>query len=90
MGVLTQYLLQDNESELKVIEIDRDSVAYLKNISRFGGKNYEGDFIEASMQHIFPGNSHHWKFSVQHISQIFFKTLKHLDQVDQVVDVTKE
>ena len=55
MGVLTQYLLARDQMDLKVIEIDRDSVAYLK-------KHYpalqeviiEGDFLEMPIDKIFP------------------------------------
>ncbi len=87
MGVLTQYLLKDDQADLKVIEIDRDSVAYLKkHYPALEGKIIEGDFLELSMQDIFPGKfSIIGNFPYNISSQIFFKTLKHLDQVDQVV-----
>ncbi len=87
MGVLTQYLLARDQMDLKVIEIDRDSVAYLK-------KHYpalqeviiEGDFLEMPIDKIFQG-----KFSVignfpyNLSSQILFKILKHHDQVEEIV-----
>jgi 16S rRNA (adenine1518-N6/adenine1519-N6)-dimethyltransferase len=87
MGVLTQYLLKDSETNLKVIEIDRDSVAYLKkHYPGLKGRIIEGDFIEVPIHDIFQGKfSIIGNFPYNISSQIFFKTLKHLDQVDQVV-----
>ena len=32
MGVLTQYIIQDNLEKLRVVEIDTESVEYLKNV----------------------------------------------------------
>ena len=87
MGVLTQFLLPREQCQLKVIEIDRDSVAYLKNnYPSLEGRIIEGDFLEIDIREIFAG-----KFSVignfpyNISSQIFFKVLRHRDQVDQVV-----
>ena len=44
MGVLTQYLLKKN-NEIYVIEIDKESVSYLRNhFSDLQNKIIEGDF----------------------------------------------
>jgi len=87
MGVLTQFLVTNDQYQLKVIEIDRDSVAYLKkHFPTLQGKIMEGDFLETDLAEIFPE-----KFSVignfpyNISSQIFFKILKNRDRVDQVV-----
>jgi len=87
MGVLTQFLIPREQSQLKVIEIDRDSVAYLKNnYPSLKGSIIEGDFMEIDILEIFAE-----KFSVignfpyNISSQIFFKVLRHRDQVEQVV-----
>jgi 16S rRNA (adenine1518-N6/adenine1519-N6)-dimethyltransferase len=87
MGVLTKYLITHDDIVLKVIEIDRDSVAYLtKNYPQLHGKIIEGDFLETKLTEIF---SH--KFSVignfpyNISSQIFFKILQVKDRVDDVV-----
>lgn len=87
MGVLTQFLIPREQSQLKVIEIDRDSVAYLKtNYPSLQGRIIEGDFMEIDIREIFVE-----KFSVignfpyNISSQIFFKVLRHRDQVEQVV-----
>ncbi|MFN8336206.1 MAG: 16S rRNA (adenine(1518)-N(6)/adenine(1519)-N(6))-dimethyltransferase RsmA [Cyclobacteriaceae bacterium] len=85
MGVLTKFLVQDENINLKVIEIDWDSVAHLK-------KHYptlsimEGDFLELDLQQIFGepfsviGN-----FPYNISSQIFFRVLAQRNLVDQVV-----
>jgi 16S rRNA (adenine1518-N6/adenine1519-N6)-dimethyltransferase len=87
MGVLTQFLIADDLAHLKVIEIDRDSVAYLKNnYPALAGKIIEGDFLDTDIAEIFTE-----RFSVignlpyNISSQIFFKILKHRHQVEQVV-----
>jgi 16S rRNA (adenine1518-N6/adenine1519-N6)-dimethyltransferase len=87
MGVLTQYLLKQEDIDLKVIEIDRDSVAYLKkNFPLLAGKIIEGDFLEVDIHDIFPSTfSIIGNFPYNISSQIFFKALKHRDQVDELV-----
>jgi 16S rRNA (adenine1518-N6/adenine1519-N6)-dimethyltransferase len=84
-GVLTQHLLKNEQLKLKVIEIDWDSVAYLK-------KHYpslqiiEGDFLQLDLKQIF-GDSFSiiGNFPYNISSQIFFKVLEQRDMVDQVV-----
>ena len=86
-GVLTKYLLEKNQINLKVIEIDRDSVAYLKsNYAALDGRIIEGDFLEVHLAQIFEhpfaiiGN-----FPYNISSQIFFRVLENRDKVTQVV-----
>jgi 16S rRNA (adenine1518-N6/adenine1519-N6)-dimethyltransferase len=87
MGVLSQFLIGRDQYKLKLIEIDRDSVAYLKNnYPSLQGRIIEGDFLEIDMQEIFAEKfSIIGNFPYNISSQIFFKVLKHRDQVDQVV-----
>jgi len=87
MGVLTQFLIPREQSQLKVIEIDRDSVAYLKNnYPSLKGSIIEGDFMEIDIREIFAEKfSIIGNFPYNISSQIFFKVLKHRDQVEQVV-----
>ncbi len=87
MGVLTRYLIDLPGVDLKVIEIDRDSVAYLRqHYPQLQSGIIEGDFLESDVPGIFPG-----KFSVignfpyNISSQIFFKVLAHRDRVDELV-----
>lgn len=87
MGVLTKYLLNDSKITLHVIEIDRDSVAYLKeHYPPLHGRIIEGDFLEYDVASVFQerlliiGN-----FPYNISSQIFFRILEVRDTVNQVV-----
>ena len=86
-GVLTQYLITKPDLDLKLIEIDRESVAYLRDkFAMLNDRIIEGDFLEINLRNIFPdrfaiiGN-----FPYNISSQIFFKILEHTDQVASVV-----
>jgi len=84
-GVLTRFLLKLNEVHLKVIEIDWDSVAYLKKHYP-GLEIIEGDFLDQELTSIFPGSfSIIGNFPYNISSQIFFKVLEDRNQVSQVV-----
>jgi 16S rRNA (adenine1518-N6/adenine1519-N6)-dimethyltransferase len=87
MGVLTQYMVANPSIKLKVIEIDRDSVAYLKkNYPQLTDHIIEGDFLELDLSSVFQN-----KFSVignfpyNISSQIFFSVLTYRNIVQQVV-----
>ncbi|MBP5487749.1 MAG: 16S rRNA (adenine(1518)-N(6)/adenine(1519)-N(6))-dimethyltransferase RsmA [Bacteroidales bacterium] len=84
MGVLTQYLLGKN---LKVVEIDKESVAYLeKHYPSLGNGLIEGDFLKMNLSGLFPGQfSIIGNFPYNISSQIFFKILEFRDLVPEVV-----
>lgn len=88
-GVLTQYLLQKPLS-LRVVEIDRESVAFLKN--KYEGLSIiEADFLKLDLSEIYPddfciiGN-----FPYNISSQIFFKALDYRDQVKELVGMVQK
>ena len=87
MGVLTQYLLPRPELALKVIEIDGESVAYLKkHFPKLGDNLIEGDFLKMDLDGIFEGEySVIGNFPYNISSQIFFKILEHRDRIPEVV-----
>lgn len=87
MGVLTKYMIEDKTIDLKVVEIDRDSVAYLKkNYAALEGRIIEGDFLEMDLSSVFTSDfSVIGNFPYNISSQIFFKVLGHRDKVRQVV-----
>ncbi|HTE33660.1 MAG TPA: 16S rRNA (adenine(1518)-N(6)/adenine(1519)-N(6))-dimethyltransferase RsmA [Chryseolinea sp.] len=87
MGVLTTYLLKQHDTNLKVIEIDRDSIAYLRaHFPALRSSIIEGDFLDADVENIFPSNfSIIGNFPYNISSQIFFSVLDHRNKVDQVV-----
>lgn len=85
-GVLTQYLLQGNY-EIHVAEIDRESVAYLKqHYKALEGRIIEGDFLQMPPDQLpdvpfaIIGN-----FPYNISSQIFFKVLTMRHEVPEVV-----
>jgi 16S rRNA (adenine1518-N6/adenine1519-N6)-dimethyltransferase len=84
-GVLTKFLIQDQTIDLKVIEIDWDSVAHLKK-HHPALSIIEGDFLKLNLQDIF-GTSFSiiGNFPYNISSQIFFKVLEQRNMVDQVV-----
>ncbi|PXY00803.1 16S rRNA (adenine(1518)-N(6)/adenine(1519)-N(6))-dimethyltransferase [Marinifilum breve] len=92
MGVLTQYLLQDDKFETHVVEIDTESVAYLKeNYPNLSDRIIGEDFLKYDLSKIFNesfaviGN-----FPYNISSQIFFKILEHRDQVPEVVGMIQK
>ncbi len=86
-GVLTQYLSSIKNVDLKLIEIDRDSVAYLKkNQPTWRDKIIEGDFLAIDIANIFKDKfSIIGNFPYNISSQIFFKSLQHRDQIMHIV-----
>lgn len=81
MGVLTQFLLQKNR-EIKVVELDRESVQFLKdNMSQLGDNIIENDFLEMDLKEVFQGKpfvlTGNYPYNIS--SQIFFKMLEYKD-----------
>ncbi|NBW36909.1 MAG: 16S rRNA (adenine(1518)-N(6)/adenine(1519)-N(6))-dimethyltransferase RsmA [Cytophagia bacterium] len=87
MGVLTKYLVEKTDLQLRVIEIDRDSVAYLKkHFASLEGKIIEGDFLAIDLDAVFNGTfSIIGNFPYNISSQIFFRVLEQRNRVEQVV-----
>lgn len=87
MGVLTQYLLEREDIDLRLVEIDGESVDYLLTHFRgMQGRLMQADFLKIRLEKIFPeefaviGN-----FPYNISSQIFFKILDHKDRIPEVV-----
>ncbi len=90
-GVLTQFLLSRAEINLYVIEIDRDSVMYLReNFSEL--KNiWSEDFLKADIATRFKGDfSIIGNFPYNISSQIFFKVLTMRNRVPEVVGMIQK
>ena len=86
MGVLTQYLLP-KKAEVFVIEIDKESVHYLrKNFMELDNHIIEGDFLKLPVQEIFSkpfaliGN---YPYNIS--SQILFTALEHKNQIPEII-----
>lgn len=82
MGVLTQFLME-KPRDVRVVEIDRESVAYLyEHFPQLQGKVVEGDFLRMDLEKLFDGKQFvltgNYPYDIS--TQIFFKMLdyKHL------------
>ena len=86
-GVLTNHLLKLEFRNLFLIEIDRDSISFLnKNISDPRVKILEADFLKINASELIGGRySVIGNFPYNISSQIFFKILENVGQVDEVV-----
>ena len=82
MGVLTQFLLKDPNIQLTAIEIDRESVAYLKEWYP-ELHLIEGDFLKLDLDIIYPEGEFNvignYPYNIS--SQIFFKVLEYKDRI---------
>ena len=83
MGALTQYLLKKGR-ELKVVEIDFESVAYLlKTFPELGDGLLEEDFLQMQLDRTFGGREFvltgNYPYNIS--SQIFFKMLDYRDLI---------
>ena len=86
MGVLTKYL-HEKDINLKLIEIDRESVLYLKNkIPQLKDNIFEQDFLKTNLNEIYSKNlSVIGNFPYNISSQILFKVYENYEKVDTVV-----
>jgi len=91
MGVLTHYLV-DKVPSLYLIEIDRESVAYLRaHFSTLNHRIIEGDFLKLDLGSIADGS---WSvignFPYNISSQIFFRVLEQRQCVTNVVGMVQK
>lgn len=87
MGVLSQYLLQRKDVNLKMIEIDTESVEYLEHhFPAAAGRVISGDFLKLDLRHIFPGEfAVIGNFPYNISSQIFFRILDNRERIPLTV-----
>ena len=84
MGVMTQYLVE-KPRPLKVVEIDKESVAYLKAtlFKEQEAPIIEGDFLRMDLREVFDGQQFvltgNYPYDIS--SQIFFKMLDNKDLI---------
>ncbi len=82
MGVLTQYLLKNPQIHLTAIEIDRESVAYLREWYPELDL-VEGDFLKLDLDQLIPEGEFNvignYPYNIS--SQIFFKVLDYKDRI---------
>ena len=82
-GVLTQFLLEKQRT-LKVVEIDRESVAYLQqHFPQLGDNLIDKDFLKMDLREVFDGQpfvlTGNYPYNIS--SQIFFKMLDYKELI---------
>jgi 16S rRNA (adenine1518-N6/adenine1519-N6)-dimethyltransferase len=91
MGILTYFLIERGFTDLRVIEIDNESVHYLK--THFPGlKNIiTGDFLSMDIDSFFPGKMGiigNFPYNIS--TQILFKVLKHREKVVEIAGMLQK
>lgn len=93
-GVLTGFLLQNKEVDLYALDIDDESIAYLKkNFTELEGQIIQGDFLEIPWDTFFGkevsfGVIGNFPYNIS--SQIFFKVLEYKHQIPEVVGMLQK
>ena len=86
-GVLTRYLIERQDIDLKMVEIDGESVEYLlTHLPGMQGKLLQADFLRVPPESIFSGDFRiigNFPYNIS--SQIFFKILDYKDRIPEVV-----
>jgi len=91
MGVLTQFLLQRPELNVHVIEIDTESVDYLKHHFSTLQNIYSEDFLKADITTRFPGKFNiigNFPYNIS--SQIFFRILEFRNRIPETVGMVQK
>ena len=87
MGVLTQYLLKREDIDLKMVELDEESVNYLlTHFNGMQGRLFLADYLRLNIHHLFEGPYRiigNFPYNIS--SQIFFKILDDRERVPEVV-----
>ena len=85
-GVLTKYLLEREVIDLKVVELDRESVAFLQeHFPALEGKIFSEDFLHMDLSKLGTPLNVIGNFPYNISSQILFKVLEHKDEVPELV-----
>ena len=86
MGVLTKYLLDNERYTTSVIEIDRESVAYLRSHYIYlSSRIFEKNFLKVNLQEIYPNKQFAiiGNFPYNISTQIVFKTLENKEFIPE-------
>lgn len=88
MGVISQYLLEREDLDFRMIEIDTESVDYLlTHFPKAYGRVLEGDFLKLKLEALYADGQFcvigNFPYNIS--SQIFFKILDYRTQIPQVV-----
>jgi len=86
MGVLTKYLLDNKNYTTSVIEIDKESVAYLRaHFLHLSNRIFEKNFLKVNLQEIYPNKQFAiiGNFPYNISTQIVFKTLENKEFIPE-------
>jgi 16S rRNA (adenine1518-N6/adenine1519-N6)-dimethyltransferase len=91
MGALTQFLLERNDLTLHGVEVDRESVAYLReHFPQFAPRLVVGDFLRIDLPAMFPrGFRVIGNFPYNISSQILFRVIACRDLAPEVVGMVQ-
>ncbi|MGN0032798.1 MAG: 16S rRNA (adenine(1518)-N(6)/adenine(1519)-N(6))-dimethyltransferase RsmA [Candidatus Limimorpha sp.] len=96
MGVLTQYLINDQLDKLQIVEIDTESVNFLmKKFPMLDGHLINGDFLKTKIDAMASSNNASdvaviGNFPYNISSQIFFQILKYRSLVSESVGMVQK
>jgi 16S rRNA (adenine1518-N6/adenine1519-N6)-dimethyltransferase len=96
MGVLTQFLVKREDLDLTLIEIDKESVAYLKKHFDIPEERIiDGDFLKMNFQETLHLTENQkfgiiGNFPYNISSQIFFTVLDHKDSIEEIVGMVQK
>lgn len=83
-GVLTKHLLENENIVLSVVEVDNESVEFLKqNFPQLNGKIFEEDFLKMNFAHEKFAVIGNFPYNIS--SQIFFKILEYRNRIPETV-----
>ncbi len=88
MGALTEFLLKRADLEVFVIDVDKESIAYLKsNFPNLDGYIFEGDFLRLNLEELMGSEPFAvvGNFPYNISSQILFKCLEYRDQIPEIM-----
>lgn len=92
MGVLTDFLIENDDFQTYLIDIDKESIQYLnEKYPELNDRTILGDFLQMDFKKFFEkpfaviGN-----FPYNISSQIFFKILDHRDEIPEVVGMLQK
>lgn len=86
-GILTRYLIETHEEQLVLIDLDKESIDYLKrHYPSLGSRTIYGDFLKGGIDYVSSEKFHiigNFPYNIS--SQIFFKILEYRNRVESVV-----
>jgi len=92
MGVLTRFLMDRTDLDMRYVEVDQESICYLlKHYPKISERLFEIDFLKLNFEEIFPiGQCSIIGNFPYHISnQIFFKAYENRDKIFSLVGMVQ-